>query len=181
MAMPFRNDRAFSQQVLKAVDTSHWQLFKERQSSCNLNLEVIPNARNKSTGYQYGAVKMLDTRALLWYGRVFWKSSQVRSSRAHRYLKKKEEKRKSNLVILTSKCIPGWAAEEAGLGQRPDRGSGVARPSRFFSSSGSSGQPRPGRPGRSRLPRGSAPHSCPALYLTSGPRPAAAAPRRAPY
>lgn len=46
-------------------------------------------------------------------------------------------------------------------GQLPAR---VNRPGRFFNS-------RRRRPSRSRLPRGSAPHSCPGLYLTSGPRP----------
>ena len=48
-------------------------------------------------------------------------------------------------------------------------GSGAVGPRRFLTSSGGGGA----RGGR--VPRGSAPHSCPGLYLTSGPRPAAAA------
>lgn len=54
----------------------------------------------------------------------------------------------------------------ATAGQLRLRGRGTRR---FFNSGRR--QRRPGRPDRSHLPRGSAPHSCPGLYLTSGPRP----------
>ena len=66
-----------------------------------------------------------------------------------------------------------WATGRAALG------SGVAGPGVCAPAAAAAAGPV--WPGPSRLPRESAPHSCPGLYLTSGPRPAAAAPHRAPY
>lgn len=114
-------------------------------------------------------MKMLDTSAMFRYRRVFKISSQVRSSGAK---KKKNQKSKPVVTLTVPKTLPAiCSARKRTVGDtgRTAPGSGAAGPRLFFNSS--SRQRRPGRPGQSHLPRQSAPHSCPGLYLTSGPRP----------
>lgn len=76
------------------------------------------------------------------------------------------------MVTLTIKKTLTWGTRKRTRGAGSGGSRGGCTPAFLQQQPQQQQQRRPRLPGRSRLPRGSAPHSCPGLYLTSGPRPA---------